>query len=93
MGVRENKVERYLKSCIKAIGGDTRKWVCPGVDGVTDQIVMRQGEVWLVEVKTTDGELSEAQLREHERLEDLGMRVRTVYGAAGVDEFMKEVMQ
>lgn len=38
MGKRENKVEKHLKDSVVAIGGISRKWVSPGVDGVTDQI-------------------------------------------------------
>lgn len=40
MGVRENKVEKYLDEKIKAIGGITRKWVSPGRDGVPDRVVL-----------------------------------------------------
>jgi len=39
MGVRENKVEKYLDTEVKKNGGITRKWVSPGRDGVTDRIV------------------------------------------------------
>ena len=92
MGKRENKVETYLRDQFKLLGGDTRKWVSPGRDGVPDQLCFLIGEVWLVEVKTVDGELSPAQIREHKRLCALGMRVRTVWGNAGVNHFMNEVM-
>ena len=91
MGVRENKVERYLKTSVENIGGITRKWVSPGRDGVTDQITMHFGKVWLVEVKTFDGKLSVAQIREHQRLRDAGMQVRTVYGDVGVDRLILEM--
>ena len=40
MGVRENKVEKYLDEMIQSIGGITRKWVSPGRDGVPDRIVI-----------------------------------------------------
>ena len=40
MGKRENKVERYLKKKIVERNGISRKWVSPGVDGVTDQICL-----------------------------------------------------
>lgn len=95
MGVRENKVERYLNAEVKKLGGITRKWVSPGIDGVPDRIVRLHrwppGVVFMVEVKTVDGELSAAQKREHQRLRDAGFMVRTVYGEQGVDEFLKEV--
>lgn len=91
MGVRENKVETYLRDQFRLLGGDTRKWVSPGRDGVPDQLCFLRGEVWLVEVKTVDGDFEPSQPREHKRLRALGMRVRTVWGNAGVNHFMCEV--
>ena len=90
MGVRENRVERYLDSEIKRIGGLTRKWVSPGHDGVPDRIVILNG-VSFVEVKTTDGVLSTTQMREHARLTGAGARVFTVYGEKGVDEYVRTI--
>ena len=89
MGVRENKVEKYLDSEVTKLGGLTRKWVSPGRDGVPDRIVILDGVVWFVEVKTIDGRKSEAQKREHQRLRDCGAYVHTVYGNDGVDEFIE----
>lgn len=40
MGRRENKVEKTFNSEIKKLGGITRKWVSPGVDGVPDRIAV-----------------------------------------------------
>ena len=90
MGVRENKVERYLDSEVVKLGGLTRKWVSPGRDGVPDRIVIINGVVWFVEVKTIDGKQSEVQKREHQRLIECGANVATVYGNAGVDMFIRE---
>lgn len=91
MGIRENKVERYLRDQVALLGGVARKWISPGRNGVPDQIVILPWGVWLVEVKTTDGTLSGDQIREHERLRAAGGQVRTVYGHAGVDELIKEL--
>ena len=89
MGVRENKVEKYLDSEVKKLGGITRKWVSPGRDGVPDRIVIINGAVWFIEVKTLDGELTPVQEREHQRLKDVGAKVLTVYGHEGVDYFIR----
>ena len=92
MGVRENKVEKYLDDEVKKLGGITRKWVSPGRDGVPDRIVIVAGVVTFVEVKTTgDGKLSTVQEREHRRLRDSGARVTTVHGHAGVDAFLLDI--
>ena len=92
MGVRERKVEKYLKNKVEFYGGITRKWVSPGADGVTDQIVIRRGDVYFVEVKTTNGVLEDHQEREQHRLEVKGARVFTVFGNAGVDAWIREVL-
>ena len=91
MGIRENKVETYLRQQVKLLKGDTRKWVSPGRDGVPDQIVFVYYSTFFVEVKTTDGRLSEAQKREHERLRALGSTVCTVWGNHGVDLLISDV--
>ena len=93
MGVRENKVERYLDQRVKDLGGLTRKWVSPGKDGVPDRIAILDGAVWFVEVKTVDGKLSVAQSREHHRLITVGAKVCTVYGESGVDSFIEELTE
>ena len=88
MGVRENKVEKYLNDEVSRLGGLTRKWVSPGRDGVPDRIVAYFGNIYFVEVKTTDGDLAEHQTREHERLREKGALVYTVSGHAEVDTFI-----
>lgn len=89
MGVRENKVERYLKSEVELLGGKSYKWV--GLAGVPDQIVVVKNDVWFVEVKTVDGVLSPVQKRRHKELALVGAKVTTVYGDSGVDNFIKEL--
>lgn len=89
MGVRENKVEKYLDKRVKELGGITRKWVSPTQDGVPDRIVIHRGLIVFVEVKTINGVLESSQKREHERLIDHGAIVKTVYGESHVDTFVE----
>lgn len=93
MAVRENKVEKYLDKEVQKIGGLTRKWVSPGRDGVPDRIVVFNGQVIFVEVKTADGTLSKNQSREHKRLRDKGALVMTVYGQTQVDDFVRSLVE
>ena len=46
-------------------------------------------DIYFPEVKTTDGIHDPGQEREHTRLRDAGANVTTVYGHAGVDEFIE----
>ena len=89
MGVRENKVERYLHTQVVKLGGLTRKWTCPTHSGVPDRIVIVGGSVIFTEVKTVDGKLSVPQQREHGRLREVGASVTTVYGHGGVDALIE----
>ena len=91
MGTRENKVETYLRDQVKLLGGDTRKWVSPGRDGVPDQIVFGFNPIFFCEVKTVCGKFESSQEREHERLRALGSIVCTVYGNQGVDLLIKDL--
>lgn len=91
MGTRENKVETYLRDQVKSLGGDTRKWVSPGRDGVPDQIVFGFNQIFFCEVKTIDGKFESSQEREHGRLRVLGSIVCTVYGNQGVDLLIKDL--
>lgn len=97
MGIRENKVETYLKDEIKRIfGGVTRKWVSPGHDGVHDQILfITNFPIVFVEVKTSDGELSSVQKREHERLKKISpiCMFATVHGHKEVDLLIDTLLQ
>lgn len=51
----------------------------------------RWSDVHLVEVKSVDGKLSQVQIREHERLKEVGANVTTVYGIDGVEEFLESI--
>ena len=88
MGKRENSVEKFLDEEIVKIGGITRKWTSPGRSGVPDRIVIVEGLVTFVEVKTLDGKLSSDQEREHVRLKEAGAAVLTVYGRESVTAFV-----
>ena len=90
MGTRENNVESYLTAEVRKLGGDTRKWTCPGRAGVPDRIICVPGITPVfVEVKTDDGKLSSNQKREHQRLRtDMGLEVFTVHGHEQVDTFI-----
>lgn len=89
MGVRENKVERYLQQRIQALGGECLKWT--GTPGAPDRICILAGEVFAVEVKTLDGKLSVTQRRLHDRLRNVGMRVHVAHGRDGVDMLMESL--
>lgn len=93
MGAPENQVETYLNKRVDALGGITRKWTSPGRVGVPDRIIIFDGQVWFVEVKTERGRLSPMQEREIQRLRDHGANVFVAHGCEGVDGFIEKLQQ
>lgn len=92
VGARENKVENYLKDNVELHGGMCMKWVSPGLKGVPDRIVVYQGDVYFVEVKTVDGVLDKTQSRVINRLRFVGAKCFIVYGHEGVDAFIETMV-
>lgn len=85
----EKEIERKLSELVKSMGGTSYKWVAPGQSGVPDRIVLLPGgRTIFVELKADGGELSLQQVRQCNRIADLGMDVRVIWGMAGVAAFL-----
>jgi hypothetical protein len=92
MGRQEANVEQNLARGIRSLGGNVRKWVSPGHDGVPDRIcILPGGEIHFVEVKTSSGVLSVRQKRELDTLKQLGCNVHVVYGTNDVSDLIEKL--
>lgn len=92
--MRETSIEKYLRKQILKMGGKAYKWTSPGEWGLPDRIiVLPEGRVYFVELKTETGELSKAQRFQLEHLQDLGCMTRVLYGKPGVEKFLAEVRE
>lgn len=90
--VRESTVESYLRDRVKAQGGIAYKFVSPGNVGVPDRlIVFPGGTVYFRELKATGKKPTPLQVRQLEKLKDLGFDVGVIDSKQGVDEFIKGV--
>lgn len=88
----EKDVERLLVKGIKELGGVAYKFVSPGNSGVPDRVVvLPDGRVIFVELKTTTGKLSAIQTRQIVRLEQLRCEVRVLYGVEEVKDFLERL--
>ena len=86
----EKNVERKLVEGVKKLGGMAYKWVSPGNDGVPDRVVvLPNGHVVFVELKTDKGRLSALQKRQIARLTKLNASACEVRGASGVEKFLE----
>lgn len=86
----ERDLEKKLVLGIKKLGGKAFKFVSPGNVGVPDRlIVMPEGRMFFVELKTDTGKLSKLQGRQIEFLRKMGCEVVISYGLQGVADILK----
>jgi len=94
----ERDVEKHLVKRVKAAGGIAYKFTSPGRRSVPDRLVLMPPDLLserpvqraiFVELKAPGKAATPAQLREHERLRDLGFRVEVIDTKEGVDAFMR----
>ena len=82
----EKHIEAYLVKRVKALGGIAYKW--RGHGGAADRIVvLPDGVVWFVEVKTIGGRLSALQKVFAADMARLGQRYCVLWTKEQVDEF------
>ena len=90
--ILEKAIEAYLRDKVKKHGGIAFKFVSPGYNGVPDRLViMPGGRIYFVEVKNERGRLSPLQLRCHNILDALGIRVYVLWSKEDVDAFMEVI--
>jgi hypothetical protein len=88
----ENKIESYLVSRVKELGGKCVKFVSPGLRGVPDRIVMFKGRgtgyTIFIETKQPEGVLRKQQEHRIKEFKVLGQQVCTLYSKEQVDSFI-----
>ena len=90
--MRESKIEEWLVNQVKSLGGIADKFVSPANPGVPDRlIVMPNGKIYFVELKTEIGRLSNIQKWQRERYMKCGAEVRVIKGMEQAKEFIKEL--
>ena len=72
----EKQIEQKLVMEVKAHGGICPKLVCPGMVGMPDRLILlSDGKVGFVEVKSPGQKPRKIQLKRHEQLRELGYQV------------------
>lgn len=88
----ERVIEAYLVKRVKDMGGIAYKFTSPSRRSVPDRIVvLKDKHIFLVEVKSTVGKLTEGQEREIGKLRDLGQRVFVCNSKEQVDQLLYDV--
>lgn len=84
----ESDLEARLRLRVRAIGGMFVK-LAPTVRGIPDRLVILPGgRMYLVELKTTTGRLSPAQVQWHRQAAELGTTVVVLYGPVQIDNWI-----
>lgn len=85
----EKRVEALLVSGVKRMGGVAYKFVSPGNSGVPDRIIlMPGGKIYFVELKREDGQLTNLQRRQINRIRKMDCRVDVLRGMVEVSNFL-----
>lgn len=90
--MKESEIEAKLVQGVKALGGKAYKFISPGNVGVPDRIViMPDGLLLFVELKTETGRLSKMQERQIAELNKRNMPVQVLYGLEQVNGFLQQL--
>lgn len=90
--MREKDVEQALVQAVKKIGGMCPKFVSPGTNGMPDRIALfRGGRMGFIEVKAPKKKPRPLQVRQHQRLKDLGFPVFVLDDPDEIEEILAEI--
>jgi len=93
--MRESVIEKYLVQQVKRVRGEVRKVQWIGRRGAPDRIVMLPsgleggGVTIFVELKAPGKKPEAHQLREHNRMRDMGQEVAVIDSMEAVDELLR----
>ena len=94
MNRRESSIERYVGGAVKCLGGLWLKFTSPGNAGVPDRIVvLPNGDIFFVELKAEDGELTPQQIRQIERIEKRNAKVYVIRGKRQAQQFVHDLRE
>lgn len=91
--MKERDIEKHLVARVKEMGGEVRKVQWVGRRGAPDRAVMLpdrgwfDGTIW-VELKAPGVKPKAYQLREHQRMRQMGQRVVVIDSIEGVEELL-----
>lgn len=91
--MKERDVERYLVRRTKDAGGIIRKVRWVGRRGAPDRLVLLPGVMVWVELKRPGGVTQPHQVREHDKLKQMGQRVEVIDSRFAIDTLFKEIQR
>ena len=91
MGKPEETVESYLKKIAEANGWLCLKFKAPGVSGVPDRMLIKNGEIYFIECKSPVGKLTKIQIARIREMESYGAKIRILASKPAIDAFFDQV--
>lgn len=89
--MKESEIERRMERAITKMGGLCWKFTSPGTIGVPDRIViLPNGHVTFVELKTAIGRLANIQKYRIEQLQEHNVDARIIRGVESMQAFVDE---
>ena len=89
--MRESTIEKYFVAQVKALGGMAYKFTSPAHRGVADRVVcLPDGQTWFVELKATNGRLSELQKIFAEDMARMNQKYACIWSKEQVNDFIKQ---
>lgn len=82
--IRERDIERKVVAYCKKHGLVTYKFTSPSYAGVPDRIIMGRGRILFLELKAPGGRSTPLQVREQNRIRDVGCNAAMVDSIEGV---------
>lgn len=81
-----------MKDKVEQLGGLCWKFTSPGTVGVPDRIVLHEGRVYFVELKTERGRRSKVQKYIHKKMREQKIDVYMIWSKKDVDSFVERKM-
>ena len=89
----EKRIERKLVELVKANGGMCIKLLCDQLNGLPDRMcLLPNGKIAFVELKTTGQKPKRIQVYMHNKLRNLGFKVKVIDTIEGVNNFIKNML-
>lgn len=90
--MREKAIEALLVKKTKAKGGLALKFICPGLNGVPDRLVLLpRGKFAFIELKAPGEKMRPLQVKRKRQLESLGFLVYCIDSAEQIGVILNEI--
>ena len=81
-----------MKDKVEQLGGLCWKFTSPGTAGVPDRVILHDGQIYFVELKTERGRRSKVQKYIHKKMREQKIDVYMIWSKKDVDSFVERKM-